>query len=72
MLEDMFTRIKNGETRFIEMLMEQYGCTEAEATKVLNLFVKHKIARIDSGVGQVIIKHGAFLEPGVIQRAIDF
>ena len=70
MLEDVFTRIENAEARFIESIRGIVDCTEAEARKVMNLYLKEKLAKLSIGVGQINVKHGAFLEPDVIRRAI--
>ena len=63
-------RIVNAENAFITSVVEIAGCTEAQAAKVMNLYLKNKIAKLDPVIGRVSVKHGAFLERDVILRAV--
>lgn len=69
--EDMAIREKNAIDRFIAICVEQYGFTEKEGEKILNVYLKEKAAKIDYGIGKVIIKHGAFWNKEVLDRALE-
>ena len=62
-------RFINAENNFLSYLTERAGITEAEAVKVLALYRKMKVIKIDAVVGQWNVKHGAFLDADVIRRA---
>ena len=64
-------RAVNAENEFIESLQRLGGITEDQATLVMNYYLKHRIAKIDHGIGRVNVKHGAFLDRDVILRAVD-
>lgn len=63
-------RAANAEANFIESLVEIAGITEAEAEKVMALYLKEKIAKIDHNIGRISVKHGVFLEADVIHNAV--
>lgn len=65
-------RIVNAENNFIEVVMELSGCTKAEAEKVLSVYRKLKMVKIDLGIGRINVKHGAYLDFDVIQNAIAY
>ena len=67
--KDMATRSDTAERNFIETLRRQGGISEADARKVMTLYLKEKIAKLDWAIGRINVKHGAFLEKDVIQRA---
>ena len=65
----MAQRAVNAEESFIDDLQQLGHISEAEAVKVMRLYLKEKIARMDYGVGRIQIKHGQFLDKDVIRRA---
>lgn len=67
--QDMATRAVNAENSFVADIMEIAEITEEEGHKVLALYLKEKIAKMDYGIGRVQIKHGAFLDAATIRRA---
>lgn len=67
--EAIGTRAANGEAAFIKTLQEIANLSDVEGSKVLSLFYKEKIAKMDYGIGRVQVKHGAFMERDVIRRA---
>jgi len=71
-LKDMFTRIENAHESFTKLIMELSECTEEEARKVKDLYLKNKLATLDSQSGTITVKHGAYLELSVIQNAINY
>jgi hypothetical protein len=70
-LRPMLQRGENARQSWRDMLTEQHPFTVADADAILALFLKHRIARIDYGVGRVLVKHGAYLERAVLVRARD-
>ena len=68
--QDMATRAATAEANFAETLVNIAGITEAEAEKVMALYLKEKIAKIDHVNGRISVKHGVFLEADVIHNAV--
>ena len=67
--KDMATRITLAEGKFIAYAMEHAGLSRAEAVKALGALKRLKVLKIDVGVGQWRVTHGAYLEPDVLRRA---
>jgi hypothetical protein len=67
----LLNRAAAAQQNFVEWVMEQTGCTEAEAEKVLRIYKKERLMKIDSYMGTWHIKHGAFLDVDVLRRAIE-
>jgi hypothetical protein len=68
---ELLNRADAASTSFIEYVQEQTGCTPAEATRVLNLYRKEKLLKVDAYMGTWHIKHGAFLDLDTLRRAIE-
>ena len=64
------TREHNAVVRFIDSVVEQFGFSVDEAEKILSVFRKLKIVKIDAVVGQYNLKHGAFWDREVMERAL--
>lgn len=62
-------RAANGLDAFAADLCEIAGITDEQARRVSAYYRKHKMAKLDRGIGRVIVKHGAFLDRAVILRA---
>ena len=69
MFKDMATRIVNAEENFISFVMDSIKCNYDTGEKVLNLYKKERLLKIDPVIGQWNIKHGAFLDKKVLYRA---
>ena len=67
--KDMATRAANAEANFVEILMNVAGITEAEAEKVMNLYLKEKLAKLDYVNGNIRVKDGFLLDVDVIHNA---
>lgn len=65
-------RIVNAENNFIETIMELANCKKSEAEKVLAVYRKLKMVKLDIGIGRISVKHGAYLDLEVIHNAINF
>lgn len=65
-------RIVNAENNFIEVVMELSGWKKDEAEKVLAVYRKLKMVKLDLGIGRIKVKHGAYLDVDVIQNAIAY
>jgi hypothetical protein len=68
--EDMAIRAANAVTQWRDMLAED-GYTTKQADKILDYYVKHKIVKLDWGVGRYNVKHGAFLTCPVMDKALE-
>lgn len=55
---------------FADSLAGIAGISLADARKVSAFYRRHKIAKVDFGIGRVQVKHGAYLEADVIRRAL--
>ena len=71
MLEAMFQRIENAHQGFIETLQRCGNISRDDAIKVKAYYLKHRLAKLDTGVGVINVKHGAYLDNDVIHRAVD-
>ena len=67
----MAHRIENAKAGFAQNLIEHHGLSKADAERVTGYYLKEKIAKIDVGIGRMSVKHGAFLDPDVIARAVS-
>ncbi len=70
MLEAMFTRIENAHENFVETLMTWGEIPRADAIAVKGFYLKHRIAKLDTGIGRIGVKHGVYLEKSVIKNAV--
>lgn len=66
----MATRAGNAENRFIEYCVEN-GFNRDEALKIMKIYKKEKILKIDLHIGQFSVKHGIFLEKDVMGKALS-
>lgn len=64
-------RIVNAETRFVDVITAISGCTQEQALKVLAVYKKHKVAKLNVSQGVYDFKHGVYLEKDVILNAIN-
>lgn len=63
-------RVVNAQTRFTDLMIEISGCTQEQAVKVLEVYKKAKVVKLNVAQGVYDFKHGAFVEKDVILRAI--
>lgn len=63
-------RMVHAEKTFLKTLMTLGGISESDAEKVLAVYRKNKIVKMDSVNGVMSVKHGAFLDRDVILRAL--
>lgn len=63
------TRIANAEERFVANVMER-GFTRDEAFKIMAVYRKLKIVKMDANGATLSVKHGAYWEPDVLRRAL--
>ena len=66
---DIVTRQESAYQNLIDIL-QQNGAGEF-APDVAALYLKERIATLDVRIGKCQLKHGAFLESAVIERAIS-
>ncbi len=71
MFKDMVLRIENAHNKFNEQVMEVLNCTEQEANLIKDVYLKNKIAKCDANIGRIHVKHGAFWEKDVLNRALE-
>ena len=55
--------------RFLNSIMSLSGLSVDDAKKAYATLLKHKGIKVNSVTGEVLVKHGAFLEKEVLLRA---
>ncbi|MDR8093120.1 hypothetical protein KPB05_37320 [Burkholderia gladioli] len=65
-------RMVNAENNFIETVQAITGCTREEGEKALNTMRQLRVIKLDAGIGRYTAKHGAFMEPNALRRAIAY
>lgn len=67
---DIAQRIVNAEEDFIQIIQEK-GFTGEEAIQVMQTMLRLKLAKLDSGIGRISVKHGGLLETEVIRGIVE-
>lgn len=67
---DIVTRQNNAYDKGVEIIQSIGSVNEETAKKVVDYYLKHKLAKLDVGVGAFKVKHGAYLDADVIARAV--
>lgn len=57
--------------KFIEYCQTTAKLSKTEAQKVLAYYLKHKLMKLDAVTGDFKVKHGAYLDADVLQRAVE-
>lgn len=65
----MLTRQQNAMDGFTQYVMER-GFTRDQADHIRRVYLKAKVLKLDVICGQWNVKHGAFLDLDVLQRAL--
>lgn len=68
--KNVASRMVNAETNFMEILMLAGEISKPDAKKVLDVYRKLKLVKMDSVMGSISVKHGAFLDKSVITDAL--
>ena len=71
-LKDVAQRIVNAENNFADTVQEVTSCTRKEAFKVLALYRKFKMVKLDAVCGRYTVNHGSFWEEHVLRNAIEY
>lgn len=67
---NMAKRLDNAEDNFVETLRSLGGITKADAEQVFGYYVKRRLVKRDAVNGTYSVKHGSYLDPDVILRAV--
>ncbi len=70
-LRGMGTRMAQAEDRFIDNVSRIGGISKAAAAKVLAVYRKHRVVKMNAVSGELSVKHGGFMERAVILRALE-
>jgi hypothetical protein len=65
-------RMVNAELAFVDYLQGLHGLTTAEAEKVLAVYRKLKVVKMDAAIGRLNVVHGAYFDKGAVRNAINF
>jgi hypothetical protein len=68
--EPIAQRIVNAELHMVGLLMELADISKADAQKAFVTLRKAKALKLDAVIGRYMVKHGAFLNPDAIRRAV--
>lgn len=68
--QPVFTRVENAIQNFIDLTVEM-GFTADEAVKILNVYKKAKVVKLNVAMGRYDFKHGAFVDADVMRRALE-
>ena len=68
--EAIAQRTVNAEDAFIEMLGNMHNYSSVDAAKILRVYRKLKCVKLDAVGGRYTVKHGAFLDREVCDRAL--
>ena len=68
-IRPMAIRIENARTSFLQNVREQFGKTEADATRVFDAYRKVRAIKLNVAMGRYDLTHGAFWNQAVIDRA---
>jgi len=60
----------NAENNFINSVMEQFNFSQNEAEKILSVYKKHKLIKIDYVTGQFNLKDGRFWDRYPMENAL--
>ena len=63
-------RVVNAENNFVETLMNFGEISKEQAEKVLAVYRKLKLVKLDAVAGVISVKHGAYLEKSTIANAL--
>lgn len=67
---NMAIRTVQAEERFVATVMDR-GFTRAEALKILAVYRKLKLVKMDAVNGTLTVKHGAYWDQDVLRRALE-
>ncbi|WJJ55379.1 hypothetical protein QB910_000135 [Dabrowskivirus KKP3916] len=70
-LKPVFKRALIAHDKFVEEVQEQFGFSEDEAEKILNVFIKAKAVKRNVAMGRYDLTHGAYWDKEVMQRALQ-
>ena len=70
-LEATNKRIESAKENFCAAI-ESQGFTHEEAKKAMATMLKLKVAKIDSFMGVIRVKHGAYLDVKSIRNAVNY
>lgn len=67
-LAPMAQRLLNARQAFAEVLVELGGISPEQAERLMNLMLRHKVAKVDYQLGRINVSHGFYLDRYVIQQ----
>lgn len=64
-------RMVNAENNFLQLVMEK-GFSREEAIKIMQTYLKLKVAKLDAVNGVISLKHGAYWESDTLRNALNY
>lgn len=68
--EAIAQRMVNAENGFIECVCNAIACEAPEARKVLAIYRRLRIVKLDAGIGRYTVAHGIYWEPDSLRNAL--
>lgn len=69
-MKNVASRMVAAENNFVEVLMNFGEISKADAEKVLAVYRKLKLVKMDAVMGVMSVKHGAYLDKATIANAL--
>lgn len=69
-LAPVFARVDQAYVNFATLLTEIAGLDQDTAKRLTQFYVKKKLAKVDTGIGRINVKHGGYLDKEAIGRAV--
>ena len=69
MTKDIAQRIMNAENSFIETVVS-FGFTKEQGQHILTAYRLLKVVKLEVNIGRYTVKHGAFWDVEVLQKAL--
>ncbi len=63
-------RLANAEDHFAEQVQARIQCTRADGLRVLEVYLKERVVKLDLVGGRFGVVHGAFWDAPVLRRAL--
>lgn len=66
----MAARMAQAEENFIDNIARAGGISKVAAAKVLAVYRRHRVVKMNAVSGEITVKHGGFMDRDVILRAL--
>jgi len=71
-VRNIAVRGENAKNDFVGSIVEQFGFSNDDARVILGVYLDLNVAKIDYGIGQVKLAHGAYWDAGPLNDALEY